>query len=124
MMVRSCRGRPSAVPYVLGEPPSARLGAACPEGPCSFGVCTCPALGPSLRVGCRDMGCVAPRGLHPVRHPHLFPDNQQGAEEEQREELREQQKQLTEVQEALLQEQEAKARVTEENERLRQEVAR
>lgn len=70
------------------------------------------------------MECVAPRGLHPGRHPHLFHENQQGAEEKQLEELREQQKQLTEVQEALLQEQEAKARVTRENERLRQELAR
>lgn len=67
---------------------------------------------------------MAPRGLHPVRHPHLFPVNQEGAEEKQLEELGEQAKQLTEVQEALLREQETNALVTQENERLQQEVAR
>lgn len=62
--------------------------------------------------------------LYPVRHPHLFHVNQQGAEEKQNEELGEQQKQLSEVQEALLLEREANALLTQDNERLQQDVAR
>lgn len=58
-----------------------------------------------------------------MRHPHLSPGNQLGAEEKPCEQLGEQEQQLRDIQEALRQEKD-KALLAQENARLRQEVDR
>lgn len=126
--------------FSAGRTALSTAGAACPEGPCSFGVCTCPALGPSLRVGVQGYEVCCSPGPAPSEASSPFPSgqeepsslgpqNQQGAEERELEEPGEQEKQVPEVQEALKQEQEAKALAAarennREKEKLRQENER